>query len=205
MPPLIDLAGETFGLWTVLHRDSTNTRNEHPKWICACQCGTWRSISGSDLRSGKSTNCGCKKATNLGDRSRTHGKSRTKIYIAWCGIINRCYDPKSDFFYRYGGRGIKMCDRWRNSFEAFLADMGEPPTAKHSIDRIDNDGNYEPSNCRWQAPQKQMSNQTRTIRVIVNGEETSLMNACKLKGLDYLNIYRRMKKYGISAQHLIDS
>jgi hypothetical protein len=202
MPPLIDLTGKTFGLWIVLSRHPENNKRNKPQWICKCACGTQKTISqSSDLVTGKSTNCGCRKAQLVGNRARTHGKCKTKVYIAWCGMIDRTENPKGDFFYRYGGRGIKMCDRWRNSFQAFYEDMGDPPTSKHSIDRIDNEGNYEPSNCQWQPLQKQMTNQTRTIRVIVNGEETSLRNACKIKGLNYLAVYQQIKRHGTPAQH----
>ena len=202
MAAFIDLTNRTFGLWTVISRHPENNKRNKPQWICKCACGTQKTISqSSDLRLGKSTNCGCRKAKICGDRSRTHGKCRTKVYIAWCGIIDRTENPKGDFFYRYGGRGIKMCDRWRNSFQAFYEDMGEPPSPKHSIDRINNDGNYEPNNCQWVPPIKQMGNQTRTIKVMVDGQETSLRNACKLRNLKYLAVYHQIKKYGIPAQH----
>lgn len=137
--------------------------------------------------------------------SKTHGMCRTRIYQVWCAMIQRCYNPKEKFFYRYGGRGIKMCPQWRTSFINFLSDMGEHPTPAHTIERIDNDGDYEPKNCIWATRTQQRRNQSQTIRVIVDGQETSLRNACLLKGLKYNTIYMRIRINGLSPQVAIDT
>src|SRR5258705_4423017 len=134
----IDLTGKSIGRWTVIQR-STEKRRNKIQWICKCKCGITRVVMGSDLNSGHSQSCGCLKAEATGNRARTHGKSRNnKTYNAWCGMKDRCYNPKATHFNRYGGRGITVCDQWRNSFEQFLTDMREAPIG-YSLDRINND------------------------------------------------------------------
>lgn len=96
----------------------------------------------------------------------SHGYAHTRLYKLWNSMIQRCHNPNNDRFGRYGGRGIVVCDAWRHSFKAFLADMGDPPTDKHSIDRIDNNGNYEPNNCRWATPFEQSINRNPTKRSV---------------------------------------
>ena len=157
MRPLIDLTGKTFGYWKVLSRNPENTPLGKPQWFCQCKCQKIKSVRGSDLRRGQSKECGC----SIGDRSRTHGMSRTKVYVAWCGMIDRIENYKNEHFDKYGGRGIAICERWRKSFQAFHEDMGDPPSRRHSLDRINNNGNYEPTNCRWATASEQVRNRRK--------------------------------------------
>lgn len=151
----IDLPiGAVFGRLTVLGGEHKVTRNY---WVtCRCDCGREIVTRVDGLTSGKKLQCGdharrmpdAQKAA-ISERNRTHGMAGIPEYNAWCGMKMRCFNPKNDRFADYGGRGITVCERWRDSFEAFLEDMGMRPSPKHSIDRIDVDGNYEPGNVRW--------------------------------------------------------
>lgn len=123
------------------------------------------------LTSGNTTSCGCLHREGLAARNRTHGMSRTPEYEVWQAMIARCHRPGATFYELYGGRGITVCDAWREPFEAFIADVGRRPSAAHEIDRIDNDGNYEPGNVRW-ATRTQQARNTRRNRVLAHDGRT---------------------------------
>lgn len=159
MPTKKDLRGQVFGRLVVIAETARTTKTGGVKWLCQCACGNQTTVRSYDL--GRVTNsCGCLRQEIVGKQFSKHGQSKSKAYNAWSNITDRCTNPNNKDFHHYGGRGIQVCERWRNSFEAFLLDMGQPPSSKHSIDRIQVDGNYEPSNCRW-ATQKE---QTRNMR-----------------------------------------
>lgn len=156
----IDLTGVRFTRLLVLGRNGA--LNGRPAWQCRCDCGSVITARGSDLRLGKHRSCGCLQRERTSEASRTHGHSvgykATREYATWCRMITRCTNPNRERWKHYGGRGIKVCDRWRHSFQAFLDDMGPRPSVKHSIDRINNDGHYEPGNCRWATALQQTHN-----------------------------------------------
>lgn len=161
----VDYVGQVFGRITVLAKaPSVGYAN---RWACRCACGTEWVVYGAALISGRSTSCGCRLREVAKERHLSHGESRRGLhspeYKAWRGIKQRCLRPSFRFWKDYGGRGITVCERWRYSFENFLADMGRKPSAKHSIDRIDVDGNYEPHNCRWATRIEQAQNKRNTI------------------------------------------
>lgn len=140
-----------------------------PKAVCICDCGQRVVVSRDHLRSGHTKSCGCSLKEFVGAAKTTHGKSKTAEYFVWSNMVQRCTNPKKERYPRYGGRGIKVCERW-NVFVNFIADMGPRPSLQHSIDRIDNDGNYEPGNCRWATRKQQQSNNSRTRMVSAFGE-----------------------------------
>lgn len=169
MGKLIDETGNKYNRLTVLERDFSTEASQKKRaktfWKCECYCGEIAIVPAYDLRKGLTKSCGCLRMENAGNMSKTHNMSRFSDgtirpeFNAWIGIKTRCFNKNSKAYDRYGGRGIKVCDRWKESFENFFLDMGERPSPKHSIDRIDVNGNYEPENCRWADDTQQCRNQ----------------------------------------------
>jgi hypothetical protein len=151
----IDLAGHKFGRLTAIKYEG------NAMWKCNCVCGNSSTVYRGDLRAGRTKSCGCLKnetQKDIGVRRTTHGLSNTSEYHTWYSMKYRCNNTNSKDYPDYGGRGITICDRWLESFDNFYKDMGEKPTAKHSLDRINVNGNYEPSNCRWATIAEQSNN-----------------------------------------------
>lgn len=170
----IDLTGRTFGRLVALHA----VPGKRLRWLCLCNCGVEKLIEGSSLRSGRTESCGCLHVEVSAEASRTHGLRKTPTYFAWVNMRNRCERSTNEHYDRYGGRGIVVCERWKK-FENFLADMGLKP-AGLTLDRVNNDGNYEPGNVQWASRSEQAQNrssssvtiqQVRDIRRRVLGGE----------------------------------
>lgn len=164
----MDLAGKTFGRFTVVEYSHTNKHGKS-MWKCKCECGNERIVSGSHLTSRHSLSCGCLKKEITGERVRKHGMRSTRLYGVWLNIKNRCNNPKDDNYQYYGARGITICNEWSSDFTAFYdwaMANGYDENAKKgdcTIDRIDVNGNYEPSNCRWVGMKAQRANQRRVV------------------------------------------
>lgn len=164
----IDLSGQRVGSWTILAESVY--MNGKGFWKCRCICKKEKLVSVGNLRAGTSTSCGCVAKYNFVRNHTIHGhtigKKRSPEFNSWSSMIQRCTDKKHKYYKHYGGRGIKVCERWLNSFENFLMDMGQKPSKLHTLDKFpNNDGNYEPSNCRWATKKEQNRNQ-RTNRWI---------------------------------------
>lgn len=188
----IDLMGQTFGRLSVIARAAENRKSGEARWICRCSCGGSRVVPGRNLRSGRTQSCGCIKREKLRAERTTHGKCKTPTYKVWCRMINRCYRDKDERFKNYGGRGITVCDRWRQSFSHFLEDMGDRPGEGYSIDRINNDGNYCPENCHWILLKDQASNKSNNRIISGFGEEKYLGGWAKISGIAYYTLRYRL-------------
>lgn len=189
----IDISGQKFNRWTVLGFSHTSKRRM-AFWECVCECGTERVVDGQSLRNGKSKSCGC---WNLEVRSTEDGKTveHRAEYDVYRFMIRRCYEPKNKSYPGYGGRGITVCQRWRDSFQNFLEDMGPRPDRGYQLDRIDNNGNYCKENCRWTTKLVQANN-TRTNKLIeYKGETKTLAEWARQYGLTHHALQTRLSKY----------
>jgi len=172
-----NLVGQKFNRLLVISLDSIKEEAPSPKrgdyaskrryWKCLCDCGNETIVTTKSLRSGNTKSCGCINT----ERITKHNKYKSREYSIWIGIKSRCNNPKSASYKWYGGRGISICKRWDNSFTNFFKDMGKAPSSKHIIDRINNDGNYEPSNCRWTIWYFQNRNHRRNVFFEFNGKK----------------------------------
>ena len=175
---LKDETGNVYGKLTVIELSPVRNGTQ-AMWLCCCDCGRKTLTSGRSLRRGGAKSCRICARTKHG---HTANGVITSEYKSWASMINRCTDEKTDSFKDYGARGISFCKRWAE-FSAFLSDMGPKPTPKHTIDRIDNDGNYEPSNCRWACPIQQGNNKRNTHFVTIDGRTMSVAEWCRELGM----------------------
>lgn len=173
MRPVINIAGQRFGRLVVVSMAALNKKGA--LWLCRCDCGGKKTVPGQHLRGGYVWSCGCARGT--------HHQSKTRLYRVWQEMIGRCHKPTNQQFSNYGARGISVCERWRSSFETFRDDMGPRPSPQHSLDRIDNDGNYEPGNVRWATLREQAENRRITVRLPTSQGALTLRELAERAGL----------------------
>lgn len=193
-----DLTGQIFQHWSVLKMENS-CKHGHRMYLCECVCGKRKILRGSMLLSGNSKSCGCAYPKST---TTTHGKSKSYTYKSWVAMKTRCLNFMDARFPHYGGKGVKICERWVDSFENFYADMGERPYGT-TIDRIDSRGNYEPSNCRWATPMEQTLNRSETVWVDYKGERMCFTHLCKKYGVSRAMIKGRLKK-GMTLDEAIE-
>lgn len=198
----LDLTGQRFTRLVVLSRQGT--KNNQAKWLCQCDCGQQKEVSGNHLRSEFVRSCGCLLQETSAARFRSHGKTKTRVYRAWKAMRQRCSNPANEKNWKdYGGRGIRVCERWQ-SFENFYADMGDPPEGT-SLDRIDFNGNYEPSNCRWATDMEQARNKRNNVLITYRGETRSLIEWSEHLDLNYRNLVTRLTTHKWSVERTLET
>lgn len=188
-----DLTGQKFGLLTVIGLAETDTRKTY--WVCKCDCGNMKTVRSDSLLCGAIKSCGCIKRkqdeVNL-TKNHRHKMSGTRIYAEWQGMKGRCYNKGSARYADWGGRGIEVCEQWRNSFESFYTwAMANGYQDNLTIDRIDNNGNYCPENCRWVGQQEQCRNRRSNINITIGNSTRTLMEWCEIFQVDYTNVNAR--------------
>lgn len=189
--------GKRFG--RLLVTDFSHTADYHRFWNCVCDCGKIKAVREDALIHGKTVSCGCVKremdSKKMIELHTTHGLSHTKVYNTRLRLISRCYNQNNSMYKYYGGRGIKVCDRWldkEHGFENFLVDMGYPPSDIYQIDRIDNDGDYTPENCRWATPKENQRNTRRSKMIVHRGEPKTAAEWSEITGIDSPTIRYRL-------------
>ena len=197
--PLKNEIGNKYGHWTVLCRANSN-QGTSAKWVVQCSCGEISEVVGGSLRSGSSTRC--RKCNQSGANSITHGRSNSREYQIWCGVIRRTENPKSKAFKNYGGRGINMAPEWRKSFQQFLNDMGEAPQLA-SLERLDNNGPYSKENCAWVDRATQSRNTRQNVVITLNGVSRCMKDWAVELGICYSTIADRVRRFGLDKPEKI--
>lgn len=203
-----DLTGRRFGRLVVIGlvdiirypRPPAKQVTSHPVWLCQCDCGNTTKVRAGHLRVTMTQSCGCLRRIVGQELNTTHGhvSKRTSFesseYRSWRHLISRCRNPNDKRYAHYGGRGITVCHEWVRSFEAFYSSMGPKPTPQHSIDRIDNDGHYEPANCRWATATEQTNNTSRNKRLTIGDVTMTIADWAKSNGIDPRLATERIRK-----------
>ena len=184
-----DLTRQKFGRLTVIKR--VENKNKQTYWLCRCECGNEKEVNAGNLKSGNVRSCGCLRHETV----TKHGLRNTRLNQIWRGIKKRCYNSRSYSYYLYGGRGITMCDEWRNDFLLFYNwAINNGYSDSLSIDRIDVNGNYEPNNCRW-ATAKEQANNMRVNRLLTyKGQTYTMSEWCNILNMKYVTLFGRLQR-----------
>jgi len=192
--PLPIFPGDVYGRWTVISLDKSKPRR---RWLCRCICGSESRIYPKALKGGETISCGCygREARIAANTKHGHGRKgkKSKTFQVWMGMVNRCHSPQQEAYPHYGGRGITVCDAWRENFSTFLADMGEQPPG-YSIERNDVNGNYEPGNCRWATTIEQRNNTRSNVMISVADDLMTMAEFARRHGFDYKRTSHRIRR-----------
>lgn len=201
MPAFIDITGAVFNRWTVLGYAGKGTG----LWNVRCECGTIAAVNASNLKRGATKSCGCLRRETSQVTATKHGAlaggCSSKTYSIWKAMKKRCSNTNTADYHRYGGRGIKVCDRWLSAFENFLADMGECPK-DFTIDRINNDGDYEPGNCRWASRKEQSMNKPDLVWLDYKGSKITLSDFARSIGKSHSTVWRNVFLHKLTPEQI---
>lgn len=193
----LNLSGRVFGRLKVISRTLTPGKQSH--WLCECQCGNTRVVRGTSLTSGHTKSCGClhdeASAVRISEQNKKHGKRKTRLYSIWSDMKKRCNNEKHWAFSNYGGRGITVCKEWQEFLPFYEWAMRNDYRENLTIDRIDNDGNYEPGNCRWVTRKVQGNNKSNNIVCVYNGKKYTITQLSEKTGVPRNTLYSRICTY----------
>ncbi len=196
MTKVLDISGQRYARLVAL--DFARIQRGNAVWVFACDCGALKSIDAHSVRYGATRSCGCLHSETAAAKNTKHGKSHTPEYLTWKSMRERCGNPNVLNYHRWGGRGIRVCPEW-DDFDLFLAHVGPRPSSKHSLDRINNDGNYEPGNVRWATAAEQARNRRNTQLFTINGTTRHLSGWAESVGISIQCLMHRMK-IGLSLE-----
>ena len=210
----IDLTGLKFGKLSVIER-AGSTKHGAVKWRCVCECGNETIVIGDELRKGNTRSCGClaKEVTSTrmkgkAPKNKTHGKAGTPVYKEWSQMKRRCFNPEDKSYANYGGRGIMVCDKWRDSFEAFYEDVSKLPRfgeKGYSLNRIDNDGNYEPNNVEWATNKEQSNNRRSNHLLTYNGKTQTIAQWAEEYSVPYKKLWKRINTFRWNIERALNT
>lgn len=205
-PSTPDLTDHVFERLTVIafagYAPRPHSNKHDAMWLCRCLCGTIRSYRAGNLRQRKSKSCGCLNIEHAITSHTTHGLSRSPEYGSWTSMLQRCYNPNNIGYKTYGALGITVCERWRQSFAAFYADLGPRPSRRHRLERIKNNLGYSPDNCCWATEHEQHRNQSRNVWLTLNGVTQCLMDWAMQGHMSPTTLSRRLRQ-GLSLEEAL--
>lgn len=203
MPKLYDLEGQEFNSLKVIKKCDGSFDNQI-YWECQCRCGKVIKVSTRNLRSGKVKSCGCTKRALIAEKKKTHGMTGTRIFRIWSGMLLRCYTPSSSGYEYYGGRGITVCDEWRENFQAFYDwSMENGYKDDLTIDRKDNEKGYSPDNCKWATSKEQANNRRNNRYIEFNGKVHTISEWEQITGISRRVIEERIDNLGWSIERAL--
>lgn len=189
----LDIKGQVFGRLKVIEKMTSN-KGDKTSWKCRCSCGNSAVVRTNHLRAGLIKSCGCLQKESTKKRSTIHNMAHTVEYNVWTCMLQRCQNSNNPAFENYGGRGIKVCDEWKNDFVTFFNHIGKRPSPKYSLDRIDNDKGYTPKNTQWATPIEQSNNRRSSRKITINGESKTLAQWAKCANIKPGTIQSRLQK-----------